>query len=135
MTELRPQKWCQLVNNIILDADGWDRKAENFEKDWNKPISFSDYVSKSSFSTTKARDKYTHKLMYNSMIACHIFYFGKYLVRKNNIISGVLRDCEAFTFNLETNEIIIKGLNWTFSTTSDNILTSWIGQRIDNGEI
>lgn len=121
MTKLRPQKWCQLVNITILDADGWDRKAENFEKDWNKPISFSDFLNKSCISTCQNKDLFTHKLMYNSKIAFHIFYYGKYLERKNKIISGVLRDQEDFTFNIETNEIIIKNNDWTFSTNVDNV--------------
>jgi len=132
MTKLRPQKWCQLVNIQVLDPDGWDRKAENFEKDWDKPISFNDFIIKSSISTCQHKDKFTLKLVYDSMIACHIFYYGIRLKRKNTVISGSLSSEEEFTFNVQTNEIVIKSINWTFSTTDDNAFTSFISGRIDN---
>jgi len=135
MTKLRPQKWCQLVNQNILDPDGWDRKAENFEKDWDRPISFHEFVAKSSISTCEYKDKFTMKLMYDSIITCHIFYYGIRLKRKNNIITGSLSSEEEFTFNAETNEIIIKSIDWTFSTNKDNTFTSWISGRIDNGTL
>jgi len=108
MTKLKPYIWCQLVNQTILDPDGWDRKAENFEKDWNTSISFTEFILKSGISTTQYNDKFTYILMHKSKIAPYIFYYGNQLKREKTSISGMFNSSSDFTFNLETNEIFIK---------------------------
>lgn len=45
-------EWEKLVEGQIIVPDGWDRTAGKFDEDWNRPISFSVFLSKSDQSTT-----------------------------------------------------------------------------------
>lgn len=49
--KFKPSTWCKLTGIYILDPDGWDRTYPNFEKDWNKKITYKDFLNKASFST------------------------------------------------------------------------------------
>jgi hypothetical protein len=60
-----PEEWCKLTGIIILDPDGWDRSAANFDNDWNKKIAFDEFYYKAAVSTTKGmrdRDVYMKEL-------------------------------------------------------------------------
>jgi hypothetical protein len=45
--------WSKLTGVVVLDPDGWDRKAPNFDADWNKEIEFDEFWDKASNSTTR----------------------------------------------------------------------------------
>jgi hypothetical protein len=49
--KLKPVSWMKYTGIDIFDPDGWDR-AGDFKKDWNKPITFDEFVQKASESTT-----------------------------------------------------------------------------------
>jgi hypothetical protein len=50
---LTPDSWCQLTGIVILDPDGWDRSAANFQDEWNKPLCFEEFYGKAVNSTTR----------------------------------------------------------------------------------
>ena len=47
---LTPEDWSKLSDIEVIDPDGWNRL--DFDKDWAKPITFSEFYSKASASTT-----------------------------------------------------------------------------------
>lgn len=58
MIKFSSEDWCKLTGVLVLDPDGWDRKAPNFDEDWNKEISFDTFWAKASNSTTRGMDDY-----------------------------------------------------------------------------
>ena len=53
MVKFSSGDWCKLTGVVVLDPDGWDRKAPNFDADWDKEISFDTFWDKAANSTTK----------------------------------------------------------------------------------
>jgi hypothetical protein len=49
--ELKPDTWCKLLDTIVMDPDGWDRK--NFYVDWEKKLTLKEFIIKSSASTCR----------------------------------------------------------------------------------
>lgn len=48
--KLTPDQWCQLTEIVVMDPDGWDRS--NYQKDWAKPLTFDEFLTKAHMSTT-----------------------------------------------------------------------------------
>jgi hypothetical protein len=44
--------WVQLSKGIVYDPDGWDRRAAFFTADWEKLITFEEFMDRCSRSTT-----------------------------------------------------------------------------------
>ena len=53
-----PDKWGKLLNILIIDPDGWNRS--NYDVDWKKKLTLSEFIQKASNST--ARFSYFYNL-------------------------------------------------------------------------
>jgi hypothetical protein len=46
-------EWSRLSGIEIIDPDGWDRRGEYFDADWNKEITLDEFFVKAMRSTTR----------------------------------------------------------------------------------
>ena len=49
--KLTPSEWQKRLGFEVLDPDGWDRRAEYFQADWNKELTFDEFMDKAELST------------------------------------------------------------------------------------
>lgn len=59
------EKWSKLLGVTILDADGWNRNATEFDKDWNKRISLNSFLNKMFLSTIEHKKHSLLKHLFN----------------------------------------------------------------------
>lgn len=46
-----PEEWQNILGVEVIDPDGWDRRIEHFEKDWETPLTLGEFISKCDEST------------------------------------------------------------------------------------
>lgn len=46
-----PSTWQRILGFSVLDPDGWDRRANKFDMDWQEPLSFDQFMDKADQST------------------------------------------------------------------------------------
>jgi len=51
--KLSADDWCKLTGIEVMDPDGWDRRADKFDADWNREITFEEFWEKATMSTTR----------------------------------------------------------------------------------
>lgn len=63
--KLSPTEWELYFGIIIHDPDGWNRNAENWEAEWNTPITAAEFRSKARESTIDVidNDKFVRRYM------------------------------------------------------------------------
>ena len=50
--------WARLLNIVVLDPDGWDRRGDYFDADWSKKITLKEFMNKASSSTCQYSEFY-----------------------------------------------------------------------------
>lgn len=54
MIRFTPTQWQGILGFEVIDPDGWDRSGD-FDTDWAKPLSFSEFMAKADGSTCSRR--------------------------------------------------------------------------------
>lgn len=81
-------RWCELLNILVLDPDGWDRSSpELFKKSWNQKTTFDVFIYRMSFSTVNMLPSIQ---VFDNLQLKYLCDYGSKLSRIDNIITGVI---------------------------------------------
>ena len=65
-TKLRtPDAWSEYFGIQVMDPDGWNRAASNWQEEWNRPLTKAEFLSRADVSTSRPVDKERAKCYYN----------------------------------------------------------------------
>jgi hypothetical protein len=56
-TRRTPNEWQAHFGIVVYDPDGWNRKATDWQAEWNRPMTESEFRERATKSTTGIRDK------------------------------------------------------------------------------
>ncbi len=60
MIKFTPSIWERILGFDVIDPDGWNRRSEDWDAEWNAPLTFNEFMDKADNSTcTRHPDRNT----------------------------------------------------------------------------
>ena len=53
--ERTPAEWCDELGVVVMDPDGWDRQAADWEAEWARPLTREEFERRLNRSTVRRR--------------------------------------------------------------------------------
>lgn len=88
------KKWCKLLQVEVLDPDGWNRSAEDFNKEWvSKKITLDEFKNRLFNSTVNDLSKVCIQEKHIEELQRYLFRYGESIkLNKEGYLTGFFED-------------------------------------------